>query len=108
VAPKPTLSQALSAGIAPLTAKVSGGAATWTAVTGAATYVLAVTRGSQIVWTWAGSASGARLGDTALEGVAGSGDDAAPAIDATGATWTVLALDAKGRIVGAAFRVKGS
>jgi hypothetical protein len=102
--PKPSLAQLLSAGIAPVTLTVSHGSAQWQAVPGATYYVVSVIGSTGVVWSWAGSGTSTQLGDTTLDGVPGSGNDLPPHIDAAGASWSILALDLSGTIVGATFR----
>jgi hypothetical protein len=102
--PKPSLSQLLSAGIAPMNLTVSDGSAQWQAVPGATSYIVSVIGSAGVVWSWGGSATSTQLGETTLNGVPGSEEDLPPHIDATGAHWSVIALDSNGTIVGATFR----
>jgi hypothetical protein len=88
-------------------ALVGGTLLTWGPVPGATSYVVTVTVGQdpKLVWAWSGTTTAVSYGDTSIDGVSGSAADAWPAL-ANGAprTWTILALDAHGKIVGAVFR----
>jgi hypothetical protein len=60
-----------------------------------------------MLWAWSGAGTSATFGDTSLAGVMGSGDDAwSIASGSVPYTWSVLALDAGGRIIGASFGMK--
>jgi hypothetical protein len=105
--PQPkTLEQMLAAGIFSVTGHAAGdGTLTWSPVTGARRYVVAVypLHGS-LVWSWSGTATSVRFGDTSIDGLAGSPDDGWPIPLPPGAVWTVAALDGQGTIVGLKLR----
>jgi hypothetical protein len=110
--PPQTLEQRLSSGTGHLQVSSTGGAAptlSWTPMPGAARYVVAVaaTDSSGLVWTWSGGTTSVAFGDTSLPGVTGSGDDAwGISLGDIQSTWSVLALDSAGHIVGANFGAK--
>jgi hypothetical protein len=110
--PPRTLEQQISAGIIKLQASVTIGTSptfSWSPVIGVTRYVVAVTSADskEILWAWAGSGTSVTFGDTSIPGMANSADDAWPALpDGTSFTWSVLALNAPGQIVGASFRAK--
>ncbi|HEX8919536.1 MAG TPA: hypothetical protein VF898_13620 [Chloroflexota bacterium] len=103
--PQPkTLAQQLSTGISDITVlKPSGSPPTflWTPVNGAATYIVTVTSNSQpaLVWSWAGTSTLAVYGDTAVPGLDGSAGEAWTVPLPASYTWSVIALDAQGRII---------
>ncbi|MGI8825717.1 MAG: hypothetical protein ACR2JC_08735 [Chloroflexota bacterium] len=81
----------------------SGGSAltlAWQPVTGAARYVLFVASDSVPAWAWAGKATSVVYGDTSIEGVDGTGGDPWPVALPSSYTWSVLAFDDSGKIVG--------
>ena len=107
-----SLPQVLAAGVAAIApGSVAGSppAFSWRAVPGAARYVLAVTsaQAPALLWSWSGSASSATYGDTSIEGAPSTSDDAWPVPLGTASyTWSVLALDARGQIVGLVLRAR--
>jgi hypothetical protein len=100
----------LSAGVTEIKTQTSGTQPvfSWNPVAGAALYLVAVTAPGtpSIVWTWSGSATSVTYGDTSIEGTAGTADDGWPVHLPASYTWSVLALDGSGRIVGVRFRAK--
>ncbi len=105
--PKATLRQILTSHLTPVSLVISGDQGTWAPVAGASSYVVTVKTSTGLAWSWAGAETSAHVGDTSLDGVAGSADDLPPQLDLSGAQWTVLALGAQGRVVAGTFR-KGS
>jgi hypothetical protein len=59
-----------------------------------------------MLWSWSGTGTSVQYGDTALAGTSGWGDDAWPVGVSSGSTWSVLALDGSGRIIGLALRLQ--
>jgi hypothetical protein len=105
--------QVLSRGIAQITGSTDQAPVptfSWKPVTGAAEYVLTVESASNlsILWSWAGSVPTVTYDDSTIEGLPGGGNDGKAIPPGSGYRWSVLALDAKGRIIGAAFRLLGS
>jgi hypothetical protein len=107
--PRPkTLREVLVNGIAAIsTLSVPGtNQLSWEPVPDAVRYlVTAAAPDMSILWAWSGTSTAVTYGDTALDGT--PSDDAWPDLGSTPTTWSVLALDAQGQIVGAAFRVGG-
>lgn len=104
-----SLRDALARGVVAVSARSSGGAIptfSWEAVSGARSYVVLVSLANDrtVLWSWSGDAAAARYGDVSLAGVAGSGDDAWPLAASSAFTWSVLALNASGEIVGVSLR----
>jgi cell division septation protein DedD len=106
--PRPkTLTEVLSGGIVPIKATVSGGnSISWAAIPGAARYVVTAQASGELVWSWAGSATGISFGDTSIDGMTGTSGDSWPVPLPGAVTWSVLALNSQGTIMGAAFRVQ--
>ena len=107
--PRPvTLAATLQSGADPMTVSVSGGASpvfSWQPVPGAATYAVFVSGSSALSWAWSGSATSVPYGDTSLPGAASTESTPWPvALPPGGYTWSVLALDGSGHIVGLALR----
>lgn len=99
--PKSTL-DLLLAGIVHMSASTDGSPPTlsWNAVPSATRYLVLAWNASGLTWAWAGTATSVTYGDTSLNGV--------PAMSAAQfaafTSWSVLALNESGAVVGAAFR----
>jgi hypothetical protein len=102
--PRPTLSQVLTGGIESIALSIRGGAATWEAIAGATRYVVMEDRDGGPIWAWSGSGTTTFAGDTLLANDPASGNDAPPS-GLSPTTWSILALDDAGTIVGASYRV---
>lgn len=105
--PRPkTLEQVLAAGVAPIAGHAaSDGTFTWPSVKGADRYVVTVyPLHGGLVWSWSGTATSARFGDTAVDGLVGSPDDGWSISPPSGFVWTVAALDSHGTVVGLKLR----
>jgi hypothetical protein len=59
-----------------------------------------------MLWSWSGTGATVPYADTAIDGLPGSAGDGWPVALHTGYTWSVLALNGSGQIMGAAFGVK--
>lgn len=110
--PRPvSLAATLASGVAHIRAQSSGGAVptfSWQPVSGAARYVVLPSAGAsvQLPWSWSGTSTSVQYGDTSLPNVPGSETEAWPvSLASSGYTWSVLALDSSGRVVGVALRV---
>lgn len=104
---KRTLRGVVGAGITRISGKTSGDGPvfSWQPVNGAAQYIVSVTSpDGPILWTWTGADTTVTYGDTAIEGVPGSADDGWSIPAPSRYTWTVVALDAEGKIVGIKLR----
>lgn len=107
--PPKTLQQVLASGSPIIKVTRSGeNALSWAPVASASRYVVFVSAsdGSQILWSWAGSGTSVSYGDTAIVGMVGSGDDTWTIARPDSFSWSVLAVDSQGHIVGTALRVK--
>ncbi|HLJ69049.1 MAG TPA: hypothetical protein VKX16_16980 [Chloroflexota bacterium] len=111
---KPTpLRQALAAATPAMHVTISTGSGpslSWRPIPGAASYLVTViaTKSPRLLWSWSGGGTTVSYGDSAIPGVSSSAGEAWPiALPAGSFTWTALALDGKGRIIAAAFRVRG-
>jgi hypothetical protein len=103
--PVRSLEQVLTDGVAGIKGQAAtDGTLSWSAVSGADRYVLAVSSGGHLTWTWAGTATSVTYGDTSLAGVDGSADDGWSTPLEAGSTWTVIALDHDGAVVGIKLR----
>ena len=106
--PRPkTLIEVLTTGISPISASVSGGTTlTWKPVPGAVTYVVTAASSGTLSWSWSGSGTHVIYGDTTIDGAAGTAADGWPIVSPGTLSWSVLALDGHGAMLGAAFRVQ--
>lgn len=108
-APK-TLDQILASGVASLETATPAGSPPefrWGTTTGAARYVVLVTTSGATspLWSWSGTETSARYGDTAIQGAADTASDGWQLrLAETGYRWSVIALDAGGRVVGLRLR----
>jgi hypothetical protein len=109
--PRPiSLPATLQSGVAAMSVHSSGGATpsfSWQPVAGATRYVVIVSSSGPVslAWTWSGTSTSVQFGDTSLPGLSGSDGEVWPlALPAGGYTWSVLALDAGGHIIGLALR----
>jgi hypothetical protein len=109
--PKPiSLAATLQSGVAGMTDHISGGATpsfSWQPVAGATKYVVFVSSSNpaSLSWTWSGTSTSVQYGDTSLPGLPGSESDVWPVtLTPAGYTWSVLALNAGGHIIGLALR----
>lgn len=111
-APPPTLQQVLDGSLPAMTAQASPGAPTsfgWLSVPGAVRYVVTVTgmNDSTLLWAWSGAATSVTFGDTTIDGLGGSAGDSWPiALPRSEYSWSVLAFNGSGQIVGVKFRVQ--
>lgn len=101
-----SLAAALQSGVAGMNAHASADTIpyfSWQPVPGASTYVVFVTSSvpAALSWTWSGTTTSVQYGNTSLPGMPGSVSDAWPYTVAAGSySWSVLALDGGGHIVG--------
>lgn len=111
--PRPaTLEQVMAAGAARIDGQAHGAppSFTWKGVPGATRYIVTVSpaQGPAPLWAWSGGSTSVAYGDTALEGAPNTAADGWP-LDIqpkTPYTWSVLALDSHGRIVGVMLRTR--
>jgi hypothetical protein len=102
-----TMNKVLTKGITKIKGTVDAVGSTfqWPEISGASQYVVIVTASDgTFVWSWAGSAHSEVFGDTSIAGASGTADDGWTASLPGGYHWTVLALDASGKIVGLKLR----
>jgi len=111
--PQPrTLQQILASGVASVQVGQPIGSPptlSWQSVAGASHYlvVVAPNAGSPVLWTWSGTSTSVAYGDTAIEGAQGTGGDGwSIALPAATCSWSVLAFDEQGQVVGVRFRAK--
>jgi hypothetical protein len=103
----PTLQQVLTTGVAPIHGMSAAGTPptfSWQPLDDASRYlvVVAPSEGSPPLWTWSGGARELAYGDTELEGLQGTAGDAWTIPPPDSYIWSVVALDAQGRVVGMA------
>jgi hypothetical protein len=110
--PKPvSLATTLASGAAHMSTKSTGGATptfSWQPVPNAAMYVVILSGGApaHLPYAWSGTATSVQYGDTSLSGLAGSETEAWPIpLDASGYTWSVLALDGDKHVIGVGLRL---
>ena len=102
----PTIAQVLMKGIAPIAGTATAGSTPtfqWNAVPSANRYVIFVASSSNHapLWSWSGTETSTIFGSTAIESTSVASDDDWPISLPTGNyTWSVLALNAAGNIVG--------
>jgi hypothetical protein len=80
----------------------------WQPVAKATRYLVVVVDSAQpaVMWSWSGSTANVSYGSTAIDGVPGSEQATwSVSLRASGYTWSVIALDQLGRIVGVKLRV---
>lgn len=106
-----SLAATLQTGAAGMTTHTSSSATpsfSWQPVNGATRYVVLVSTVAPgaLSWSWSGTGASVQYGDTSLPDLPGSAGEVWPvALPSSGYTWSVLALDADGHIIGLALRL---
>jgi hypothetical protein len=104
-----TLLQVLYDGMTKIDGQTNGSPTTfsWQPVSGAERYLVFATATDEpgLLWSWSGSGTSVTYGDTSLEGVTGSQNDGWPlSLSASRYTWSVVALDNQGHVIGLLLR----
>lgn len=104
-----TLPQVLASGATPVSGQATRGTLptfTWQPIAGATRYIViaAAPNAPHILWAWSGSGTSVTYGDTAIAGEADTANDGWPVALPSGATWSVLAVNPAGGIVGVQLR----